>query len=133
MAQKRNRRNKVEDRWTKNRRLPDGTSERVPSARHGKGLRWLARYVDDRGEEHSNSFSRKPDAQKWLDVQTAALVSGTHVAPRDAQLTVEEWCDLWIEGYKVNRASTGEKRAPTSDGSSTSLVPSRCLQSAHHR
>ncbi|WP_336513645.1 MULTISPECIES: site-specific integrase [Mycolicibacterium] len=33
-------------------------------------------------------------------------MGGTHVAPRDAQLTVSQWCALWIEGYKVNRDST---------------------------
>jgi hypothetical protein len=43
---------------------------------------------------------------RWLDNQTASIVSGNHVAPRDAQLTVQQWCDLWIEGYKVNREST---------------------------
>ncbi|WP_284226042.1 tyrosine-type recombinase/integrase [Mycobacterium antarcticum] len=43
---------------------------------------------------------------RWLDGQTAAIVSGTHVAPRDAQLNVGQWCDLWLEGYKVNRSST---------------------------
>jgi integrase len=106
MTQKRNRRSGVEDRWTREVKLPDGTVKRVPSARDGKGLRWMSRYVDDQGSEHSKSFSRKADAQKWLDGQTATLVSGTHVAPRDAQLTVQEWCDLWIEGYKVNRDST---------------------------
>ena len=46
------------------------------------------------------------DAQSWLDRQTAAIVGGTHVAPRDAQLTVEQWCATWLEGYKVHREST---------------------------
>ncbi|MGH3644354.1 MAG: tyrosine-type recombinase/integrase, partial [Mycobacterium sp.] len=54
----------------------------------------------------AKGFRTKADAQKWLDGQTAAVVAGTHVAPRDAQLTVQQWCDLWIEGYKVNRDST---------------------------
>ncbi len=45
-------------------------------------------------------------ATRWLDNQAASIVSGTHVAPRDAQLTVQQWCDLCIEGYKVNRDST---------------------------
>ena len=65
-----------------------------------------ARYVDERGGEHSKAFGRKIDAQRWLDGQTSAVVSGTHVAPRDAQLTMQQWCDLWIEGYKVHRDST---------------------------
>jgi integrase len=34
------------------------------------------------------------------------VVTGTHVAPRDAQLTIQQWCDMWIEGYKVNREGT---------------------------
>jgi integrase len=92
--------------WTKTVRDADGNTQTVPSARHGIGLRWRARYVDERGREHTKAFARKVDAQKWLNGQTAAVVSGTHVAPRDAQLTVEQWCDLWIEGYKVNREGT---------------------------
>ncbi|PVB45680.1 site-specific integrase [Mycobacteroides abscessus] len=98
MPQKRNRRSGVEDRWTK--------SNGEPSVNHGKGKRWRARYVDASGDEHAKGFVRKADAQKWLDTQTAAVVGGTHVAPRDAQLTVGQWCDMWIEGYKVNRDST---------------------------
>lgn len=103
---KRNRRAGVEDRWTKTVRDTDGNAQTVPSARHGKGMRWLARYVDERGREHAKAFTRKVDARRWLDSQTSAIVSGTHVAPRDAQLTVQQWCELWVEGYKVNREST---------------------------
>ena len=103
---KRNRRAGVEDRWKKTVRQPDGTTTTVPSKNDGKGSRWRARYVDDAGDEHVKGFRRKVDARKWLDDQTAAVVSGTHVAPRDAQVTVEQWCRTWLEGYKVNRDST---------------------------
>ena len=103
---KRNRRAGVEDRWTKTVRDDEGNTQTVPSASDGKGMRWRARYVDDRGREHGKAFARKADAMRWLDKQTAAIVFGTHVAPRDAQLTVEQWCDMWIDGYKVNREST---------------------------
>ncbi|MEN4399365.1 tyrosine-type recombinase/integrase [Mycolicibacterium senegalense] len=106
MPQTRNRRAGVEDRWTKTVRDEEGNEQTVPSANHGKGKRWRARYVDDRGQEHAKGFARKVDAQKWLDSQTAAIVGGTHVAPRDAQLTVQQWCDMWIEGYKIHREST---------------------------
>jgi integrase len=104
--QRRSRRSGVEDLWTKTVREADGNTRSVPSARDGRGMRWRARYVDERGGEHSKAFGRKVDAQRWLDGQTTAIVSGTHVAPRDAQLTVGQWCDLWIEGYKINREST---------------------------
>jgi integrase len=102
----RNRRAGVEDLWTKTIRDADDNIQTVNSARHGRGRRWRARYVDERGGEHTKAFTRKVDAQKWLDGQTAAVVSGTHVAPRDAQLTVEQWCDLWTQGYQIHRAST---------------------------
>jgi integrase len=103
---KRNRRAGVEDLWQRRVRDADGNTKTVPSARYGKGLRWRARYVDERGGEHSKAFSRKVDAQRWLDGQTSAVVAGTHVAPRDAQLTVDQWCDLWLEGYKIHRDGT---------------------------
>jgi integrase len=102
----RSRRAGVEDLWTKTIRDADDNIQNVNSARHGRGRRWRARYVDERGGEHTKAFTRKVDAQRWLDGQTAAVVSGTHVAPRDAQLTVEQWCDLWTQGYQIHRAST---------------------------
>jgi integrase len=105
-TQRRSRRSGIEDLWVKTVRDADGTMRTVPSVRDGRGMRWRARYVDERGGEHSKAFGLKADARGWLDGQIAAVVSGTHVAPRDAQLTVEQWCDLWTQGYGVHRAST---------------------------
>lgn len=68
--------------------------------------KWRARYRDDAGKEHARHFSRRADAQQWLDAQTATLVAGTHVTPRQARTTVGEWCDLWLDGYRGKRAST---------------------------
>jgi integrase len=106
MPQKRNRRSGVEDRWTKTVRDDQGNAKTVSSANDGKGKRWRARYVDERGREHSKGFTRKVDANRWLDGQTAAVVSGSHVAPRDAQLTVQQWCETWLAGYQVHRSTT---------------------------
>jgi hypothetical protein len=50
---KRNRRAGVEDRWTKTVRDELGKTQTVPSANHGKGKRWRARYVDERSREHA--------------------------------------------------------------------------------
>jgi integrase len=68
--------------------------------------RWRARYRDHGGREHARHFDRKTDAQAWLDQQTAALVAGTHVAPRDARMTIKQWCDAWLAGYGTKREST---------------------------
>ncbi|MDI2098005.1 tyrosine-type recombinase/integrase [Ruicaihuangia caeni] len=68
--------------------------------------RWRARYRDHSGKEYAAHFERKTDAQRWLDQETAKLVTGTHVDPKTSRITVGEWCDTWLEGYSVHRAST---------------------------
>jgi integrase len=104
--QRRSQRGSVEDRWRKRVKDEDGNTLEVASAVAGKVTRWRARYVDNAGREHSRTFDRKVDAQKWLDAQIAALLRGDHIAPRDARLTVGEWCDKWLAGYGTRRAST---------------------------
>lgn len=68
--------------------------------------RWRARYRDEAGREHARHFGRKVDAQRWLDEQTSALVTGMHVDPKTARTTVQQWCTSWLEGYATRRAST---------------------------
>ncbi|HEX5087220.1 MAG TPA: site-specific integrase [Nocardioides sp.] len=68
--------------------------------------KYRARYRDDGDREHARHFDRRVDAQRWLDGQTAKLVSGTHVEPRQARTTVAEWCDTWLAGYQGHRTST---------------------------
>lgn len=77
----------------------------TPSVRYGKGRRWLARYVDDQGREHTKSFTRKVDAGQWLDGQTAAVVSGTHVDPRAGAITFRDYAERWRK-IQVQRASS---------------------------
>lgn len=68
--------------------------------------RWRARYRDDHGKEHARHFDRRVDGQRWIDEQTAKLVTGHHVAPRQARMTVGEWCDTWLDGYRGRRPNT---------------------------
>lgn len=107
LMQTRNRRSGVEDRWTKTVRLPDGTSETVPSAVAGKGLRWRARYVDENGKEHAKGFARKSDAKAWLDTEiTSAFVTGTYVDPQLGKITFasfyKDWSSrqVWVTGTR---------------------------------
>jgi integrase len=86
--QKRNRRAGVEDRW----RCADGS----PTARSGKGRRWLARYVDDQGQENTRSFERKVDAQAWLNEIMASQTTGTYVAPKAGRITVRDLHAKWL-------------------------------------
>lgn len=67
---------------------------------------WRARYRDEAGKEHARHFSRKLDAQRWLDEVTASVVRGDYVDPRTALTTVRAWSEIWIQGYETNRPST---------------------------
>ena len=93
---KRNRRAGVEDRWTKTVYDTDGTTKSVPSANHGKGSRWRARYVDDRGQEHAKGFSRKNDAQCWLNQQVSEQINGTWTDPAMAAVTFGVIAEKWL-------------------------------------
>jgi integrase len=74
---------------------------------------YRARYRDADGNEHARHFKYKTktasgeqSAQEWLDKQTAALVTNTHVSPKLAKMTVAEWSEKWMEGYATRRRST---------------------------
>jgi hypothetical protein len=101
----RSQRGSVEDRWRKRGKDAYGNTIEVPSAT-GKVTRWRARYVDNAGKEHTRHFDRKVDAQKWLKDAMASVVRGDHVAPKVARLTVGEWSDKWLDGYRTRRKST---------------------------
>lgn len=103
----RNRRSGVEDRWTR----VDGQ----PSARHGKGLRWMGRYVDDEGREHTKVFPRRVDAKKWVDEQTAALVTGAWISPERGAVTFGAFYADWSE-RQVWAPSTRQNANETAAG-----------------
>lgn len=111
---KRNRRAGIEDRWTRTVRLPDGTTKTEPSANHGKGSRWRARYVDDEGREHAKGFVRKSDAQQWLDTDvTTKFVTGTYVAPAAGRATVGDVYRSWSASQAHIAPKTAQSRRST--------------------
>lgn len=58
--------------------------------------RWRARYRDAAGAERSKHFTRKVDAENWLDSVTTAFHTGTYVDPDRARLTVAELAPTWL-------------------------------------
>src|SRR4051794_41767100 len=62
-------------------RRPDGT--------------YRPRLRDETGKEHARHFKRKVDAQRWLDEQTAAMVTGAYVDPRAGRMTFAEYAEQW--------------------------------------
>ena len=56
---------------------------------------WRARYRDARGQEHSQHFDRKIDAQHWLDQVTSAVVTGTYSDPKAGRITFAAFFGEW--------------------------------------
>jgi hypothetical protein len=67
--------------------------------------RWRARYRDAAEVEHSRHFTRKVEAQHWLDTVTTAVTSGTYTDPRRSRITVSDWSARWL-ATKVDLKAT---------------------------
>lgn len=59
--------------------------------------RFQARYRDRRGVEHTRKFKLKRDAQRWIDEQTAGLVTGQWVDPHAGKETLKAYGTRWLK------------------------------------
>lgn len=57
--------------------------------------KWRARYRDEAGKEHAQHFARKKDGERWLDEQTAAIVTGQYVDPKAGVITFARFFADW--------------------------------------
>ena len=57
--------------------------------------RYRARYRDVGGRQHEKRYTRKVDAQHWLDEQTSAMVTQTWTAPERGRVSVAAWAEQW--------------------------------------
>jgi integrase len=57
--------------------------------------RWRARYRDPDGKEHAHHATTKAAAQRWLDAETAKIVTNSWVDPRAGKVTVGEYATEW--------------------------------------
>ena len=69
--------------------------------------RWRARYRDEADREHARHFSRKVDAQRWLDAVTASIVRGDYVDPKAGRESVRDYASRW---QTVQVSSSGTAR-----------------------
>ncbi|MGE5765506.1 MAG: tyrosine-type recombinase/integrase [Mycobacterium leprae] len=67
--------------------------------------RWRARYRDDASKEHARHFTRKVDAQRWLDEVTASIVTGQYVDPHAGRMTLRDYAEQW-RAAQVHRPSS---------------------------
>ena len=68
--------------------------------------RWRARYRDSRGREHARHFTRRIDAQRWIDSVTTAVQTGNYVDPTLGKITIAEWSERWLAGQAHLKPST---------------------------
>jgi hypothetical protein len=52
---------------------------------------WRARSRDQAGKEHARHFTRKVDAQRWIDEVTASAVTGDYVDPKAGVVTFAQF------------------------------------------
>lgn len=67
---------------------------------------WRARYREvPGGPQVARHFTRKVDAQRWLDETTAGIVTGAYVAPGAGRITLHEYAEAW-RAKQVHREGT---------------------------
>ncbi len=66
---------------------------------------WRARYRDEAGREHARHFTRKVDAQQWLDTITASVVRGDYVDPRLGKVTFAAYAAKWLAAQPIRDSS----------------------------
>jgi len=67
--------------------------------------RWRARYRDTGDKEHARHFTRKADAERWLDEIRSDLVRGTYVDPAAGRVLFADFARTWLEA-QPHRAGT---------------------------
>jgi len=69
-----------------------------------------APYRDTAGVEHSKHCARKQDAQRWLDEQTAAIVTGQYASPKAGRVTFRECAEAQRQGAPHGPATRDKVR-----------------------
>jgi integrase len=67
---------------------------------------WLARYRAPDGRQHSKSFGRKVDAERWLRDQESSVDRGAWVNPSAGAVTFGEWSEIWLSGLHSIKPKT---------------------------
>lgn len=59
---------------------------------------WRARYRGPDGRQHSKSFKRKIDAERWLRIEEGKADRGEWVDPNAGTVRYTTWSDTWLAG-----------------------------------
>jgi integrase len=83
----------VDDRWFT---VDRATGARVPTARHGTGKRWLARWRDDTGRQVRKSFERRADAERFVAQMATDLARGAYSSPAAGKVRLAAYAEMWL-------------------------------------
>lgn len=75
----------------------------MPTKR-GQG-RWLGRYRDAVGKEHTKMFATKGEASAWESAQRLKVRSGEWTDPQRGKVTLETFAPQWFESLSVTEST----------------------------
>lgn len=110
----------VDDRWFRQARDPE-TGRRLfdqetgkpvlePSARHGQGLQYAARWRDDNRQQRTKLFGRKADAKAWLNKVESDLARGEYVDHKAGKVRLQEHAERYLDNQTTDPASQHQLR-----------------------
>jgi len=79
----------------------------IEKRNRGGQTSWRARYRAPDGRERSRSFTKKSDAEQWLDTTRGDLAHGTYVDPAGGKKRFGEYAREW-QAARVHRPTTAE-------------------------
>src|SRR5688572_24648501 len=83
---------RVRDLWFKTVGVDaNGKPVKAPTARHGKGKRWLACWTGQDGKEATKAFEGKARAATYGTQMEADRLRGTYVDPKQGQQRLQEY------------------------------------------
>lgn len=78
----------------------------ICTVRHGKGTRWLARWVDRDGQERTKAFERKAAAAASIQQIASDLHVGTYVDAKSAAVPFGTMAEEWLQSKTRLKPST---------------------------
>lgn len=70
---------------------------------------WQARWRDPGGRQRKKNFTRKVDAQRWLDQMQAERHRGQYIDPRAGKVRVRDVAEAWASGLTHLKVSTATR------------------------
>jgi len=93
----------AKDQWTRPVKRPDGSVERVRNEkRWGRGKRWLAVWLDPRGDERSKACATKTEAVRYGAAMETDRDRGDYLDPHSGKIRLDELGPRWLKSRSVD-------------------------------